>query len=115
MRSAELRPALQLPICDLRLPKGSVLSMAGCGPFHPVRRPALPQSPPGGAPTHNPIDAFVLARLEEKGLGPSPPASKGELIRRLYFDLIGLPPAPEDIRAFFHDASAGAYERLVDR
>ena len=83
--------------------------------FQPVRRPALPQSPPGGALTHNPIDAFVLARLEEKGLGPSPPASKGELIRRLCFDLIGLPPAPEDIRAFLDDASAGAYERLVDR
>ncbi|HXJ74515.1 MAG TPA: DUF1549 domain-containing protein, partial [Candidatus Dormibacteraeota bacterium] len=80
-----------------------------------MRRPALPQSPPGGALTHNPIDAFVLARLEEKGLAPSPPASKGELIRRLCFDLIGLPPAPEDIRAFLDDASAGAYERLVDR
>jgi mono/diheme cytochrome c family protein len=62
----------------------------------------------------NPIDAFVLARLEEKGLAPNPPADPRTLIRRLFFDLIGLPPAPEEIDAFVADHSPRAYERLVD-
>jgi cytochrome c553 len=62
----------------------------------------------------NPIDAFVLDRLEKKGLDPNPPANARTLIRRLFFDLIGLPPTPEEVRAFVADHSASAYERLVD-
>ena len=63
----------------------------------------------------NPIDAFVLARLEAEGLTPSPRADKSTLIRRLSLDLIGLPPTLEEIDRFFRDDSPDAYEKLVDR
>ena len=63
----------------------------------------------------NPVDRFVLAKLEKQGLAPSPEASRRELMRRLYFDLIGLPPSPEEARRFLDDASPRAYEDLVDR
>ena len=61
------------------------------------------------------IDRFVLARLEAAGLAPSPEADKYTLVRRLYLDLIGLPPTPEEADAFAKDASPEAYEKLVDR
>jgi hypothetical protein len=63
----------------------------------------------------NPIDVFVLARLEEKGLRPSPEADRYTLVRRVYLDLIGLPPTPEEADAFVHDPAPDAYARLVDR
>ncbi len=63
----------------------------------------------------NPIDRFVLARLEAEGLNPSPEAEKITLLRRLYLDLIGLPPTPEQVDDFVSDASPDAYEKLVDR
>ena len=63
----------------------------------------------------NPIDNFVLARLETEGIDPVPRASKERLIRRLYFDLIGLPPSPAEIDAFLADDSSGAYQKIVDR
>lgn len=62
-----------------------------------------------------PIDLHVLARLEGEGLAPSPEAEKRTLIRRVTFDLTGLPPTPEEIREFLADDSAAAYETLVDR
>ena len=62
-----------------------------------------------------PLDAFVLARLERAGMLPSPPADRRTLIRRVYFDLIGLPPAREEVEAFESDRAPGAYERVVDR
>jgi hypothetical protein len=62
----------------------------------------------------NPIDRFVLARLEQAGLEPAPEASRRVLIRRLYFDLIGTPPEPEQVRRFVDDNSPGAYENLVE-
>ncbi len=65
--------------------------------------------------SRNPIDAFVLARLEEKGMKPQPPADRHTLIRRVSFDLTGLPPTPEEVEAFEKDAALDAYERLVDR
>ena len=81
--------------------------------FQPVRRPNLP------VPRHpgwvrNPIDAFVLHRLEAVGLSPDPPASRQVLIRRAYYDLIGLPPSPEEVRAFLVDKSPNAWEKVVD-
>jgi hypothetical protein len=82
--------------------------------FQPVKRP----TPPAVRDRHwpaNPIDAFILARLEAKGLKPNPPASKRELIRRVYYDLTGLPPAPREVEAFVADSSPRAYERLVER
>lgn len=63
----------------------------------------------------NPIDAFILARLEEEGLKPSPEASKETLVRRVYLDVLGLPPTPEEARAFLEDESPDAYEKMVDR
>ena len=63
----------------------------------------------------NPVDAFVLAAIEKAGLAPSPEADPRELLRRLSFDLTGLPPTPEELRAFLADAAPGAYERQVDR
>jgi hypothetical protein len=63
----------------------------------------------------HPIDAFLQKTLAEKGLQPSPTADRQTLIRRLYFDLIGLPPSPEDIAAFVQDPDPKAYEKLVDR
>ncbi|MCA9111939.1 MAG: DUF1549 domain-containing protein, partial [Planctomycetaceae bacterium] len=62
----------------------------------------------------NPIDAFVLARLESENIEPSPIADRFTLIKRLYYDLLGLPPEPEAIDAFINDNSPDAYEQLVD-
>jgi hypothetical protein len=77
-------------------------------------RPALPKVRQA-AWCRNPIDYFVLARLEKEGLAPSPPADKEILIRRVYLDLIGLPPTPQEVDAFLRDQSADAYEKVVDR
>ncbi|GIW94453.1 MAG: hypothetical protein KatS3mg110_2494 [Pirellulaceae bacterium] len=82
--------------------------------FRPVRRPEVPAV--GNSQwVRTPIDAFILARLEAEGLRPAPPATKVALIRRAYYDLIGLPPSPEEVRAFLADDSPQAFERLVDR
>src|SRR5262249_3400939 len=62
-----------------------------------------------------PIDAYILDRLERKGLRPSPEADRRTLIRRLTFDLHGLPPTPEEIDQFLNDRDPNAYDRLVDR
>jgi hypothetical protein len=61
-----------------------------------------------------PIDSFILSKLEQRNWQPAPPASRDELIRRVHFDLLGLPPQPEDIVDFVADESPDAYERLVD-
>jgi mono/diheme cytochrome c family protein len=65
--------------------------------------------------TRNPIDSFILARLEREGIKPAPEADRGTLIRRVSLDLTGLPPDPKDVEAFVTDSSPEAYERLVDR
>jgi hypothetical protein len=78
--------------------------------------PHLPKIPKvEAADRKSPIDNFVLARLSEAGLKPSPPADKETLIRRLTFDLTGLPPTPAEVDAFLGDTSPLAYERVVDR
>ena len=63
----------------------------------------------------SPIDRFILAKLEEKNLKPSPPADKATLLRRVTFDLIGLPPTPSEIKDFLADTSPNAFEKVVDR
>lgn len=63
----------------------------------------------------NPIDQFVLAKLDQEGLSPSPEADKATLIKRLYADLVGLPPTPKEVLDFEQDVSPEAYEKLVDR
>lgn len=82
--------------------------------FVAPRRPELPDVQRESWP-QSPIDRFVLARLEAEGLAPSPAADRYTLIRRLYLDLIGLPPTPQEADAFFHDKSPDAYEKVVDR
>lgn len=82
--------------------------------FKPIRRPE-PPAVRDHAWGRNSIDRFILARLEKEGLRPSPEATRRALIRRLYFDLIGLPPRPQDVAAFENDRRIDAYERLVDR
>ena len=78
------------------------------------KRAAVPKVK-NAAWVRNPIDAFVLARLEKEGLKPSPPADRATLLRRVSLDLIGLPPTPEEVDAFVTDARPDAYERQVDR
>ncbi|MBV8550168.1 MAG: DUF1553 domain-containing protein [Acidobacteriaceae bacterium] len=82
--------------------------------FVPPKRPDLP-------PVQNkdwvrtPIDQFVLAKLEKEGLKPSPEADKATLLRRVTFDLTGLPPTPAELQAFLDDTSPEAYEKVLDR
>jgi hypothetical protein len=81
--------------------------------FQPIRRPAAPEVKEASL-VRTPIDAFLLSALEAKGLSFSPLADKRVLIRRLYYDLTGLPPSLEAIRKFLSDQAPDAYERLVD-
>lgn len=80
--------------------------------YIPPQRPAVPAVDES---LSNPIDAFIRARLEKEGLEPSPEADRVTLIRRLSFDLTGLPPSPDDVDAFVNDGDPRAYEKLVDR
>lgn len=82
--------------------------------FAPLLRPDLPalRDP---EPARTPIDRFLLARLEAEGLGFAPEAERAALLRRVSFDLTGLPPTPEAIRRFLDDRDPDAYERMVDR
>ncbi len=82
--------------------------------LQPVRDPA-PPSVRAARWVRNDVDRFVLARLEASGLHPAPEADRRTLIRRLSFDLIGLPPEPDDVERFLADTADDAYERLVDR
>ncbi len=99
-----------------RLSKSQLEQRARYWCFQPIRRvtPPAPSEQRRGWP-RNPIDGFILAALEERGLAPAPQADKRVLIRRLSFDLTGLPPAPAEIEAFLADRSADAYETLVER
>ena len=82
--------------------------------FSSPRRPLIPPVRRDDWP-RNPIDRFVLARLEKEGLPPSSEADRKTLIRRLSFDLTGLPPDLEDVEAFLADKNPDAYDRVVDR
>ncbi|MBP86740.1 MAG: hypothetical protein CMJ64_08495 [Planctomycetaceae bacterium] len=82
--------------------------------FQPITRPRLP-SVGDAAWMVNAIDAYILARLEKAKIAPSPEAPRSTLIRRVYLDLIGLPPTPEELNAFLSDESPDAYERMVER
>jgi Protein of unknown function (DUF1553)/Protein of unknown function (DUF1549)/Planctomycete cytochrome C len=77
-------------------------------------RPALPRVK-NPSWVRNPIDAFILARLEKEGLRPSPEADKATLLRRVYLDVIGLPPGVKELDEFLADTSPDAYEKVVDR
>jgi cytochrome c553 len=99
---------------------GVIISATGITPeqrqfwsFQPVHKPALP-AVKRATWVKSPIDRFILAKLEAKGLKPAPPADRRSLIRRAYFDLIGLPPTPEQIDAFINDKSPDAFAKVVD-
>jgi len=84
--------------------------------LQPLAHPEPPS--PAGLPeawSHNPVDRFLFAKMAEKGLSPSPTADRRTLIRRLSYDLTGLPPGAEEVEAFIADADPRAYEKLVDR
>ena len=91
--------------------------------YLPVKRPAVPNvgvPPSGGGPAKagtpaTPIDAFVAAEQAKRGLVPSPPADPAVILRRVYLDLIGLPPTRDELRAFLADPSDAAYEKVVDK
>jgi hypothetical protein len=96
----------------------AVLAIAADRPdhwsFQPVKDPKPPEIEKKEW-VRNPIDAFILAKLQAVDLRPSPPADKATLIRRLYLDVHGLPPTPEEVKQFVADTKQDAYERLVDR
>jgi hypothetical protein len=83
--------------------------------FQPLTRPNIPVPRNPDLERSNPIDRFILARLRDKGLTLSPEADRRTLIRRVTYDLTGLPPQPEEVAAFLADRSPDAYTRLVDR
>lgn len=100
-------------------PEGYVLEEPKWWSMKQLSRPEVPSSESDGKALgswiRNPVDAFVFSKLQEHGLEPSPEADRATLIRRLYFDLTGLPPTPEEADAFVHDEDPQAYERLVER
>ena len=82
--------------------------------FQPVRRAPVP-AVKNAEWVANPIDAFILSKLEARHVPPAAPADRVTLLRRVSFDLIGLPPTPEEVDAFVADRSPQAYEKVVDR
>jgi hypothetical protein len=91
--------------------------------YQPVRRPEVPPRPAGEglrdgllrAEIRSPVDAFILEKLAEQGIEPVAEADRETLARRLFFDLLGVPPEPADMASFVADPSPDAYDRLVDR
>ena len=82
--------------------------------FQPIRRPQVPNDPSTDWDDHSPVDAFVLRKLQANQLAPANPASRRVLIRRLYFDLIGIPPSYDEVERFVADPSPDALAQLVD-
>lgn len=105
------------PSVDRRLPLTttvpSATKAASHWSFKPLERPLVPDRT--DAWIRSPIDAFILSQLDAAKLSPSSPASQQALLRRVSFDLTGLPPSPEDIARFVHDTSAEAFANVVDR
>ncbi|HEX6962200.1 MAG TPA: DUF1553 domain-containing protein [Lacipirellula sp.] len=82
--------------------------------YVPPTRPTPPTHLSDPQWIRNPVDAFILERLDREGLAPSPETDRATLIRRVYLDVIGLPPTPAEVDAFLADSREGAYERMVD-
>ena len=81
--------------------------------WQPVKKPVVP-SVSDSAWCKTPVDNFIVAKLDEKGMKPSPLADKRTLIRRAYFDLIGLPPTRDEVETFVNDTSPNAFEKVID-
>src|SRR5437868_3135755 len=89
----------------------------GKGPEHWSLKPLNVVEPPSVAQSNwakSPIDLFVLEALQKRQLSPAPEADKRDLIRRVYFDLAGLTPTPEEVRAFLDDMRPAPYERVIE-
>jgi len=82
--------------------------------FRSVTRPPVPAVPDPPFPIRNPIDAFIVAKLREKGLSPARPASRRDLIRRVTLDLTGLPPRPEEVEAFERDSATDTFQKRIE-
>ena len=121
LNEAQIRAIQQWTVQGAPWPEGMVLKEAAKADdtwwaFQPLNQPAVPLV--DDAPDrwrHNPVDAFILQGLRAQGLDHSPEADRGTLIRRLSYDLTGLPPTPEEVTAFINTTDPDAYERLVDR
>lgn len=119
-----LGPTTTVAIVVCFLARGFLANVLPAGLSSTNSSAAWPFSPPGDIKppsvrhadrVTNGIDNFILARLEEKGLTLAPAASSGSLVRRVYFDLIGLPPSPAEVDAFVNDSDPKTYEKLVDK
>src|SRR5262249_19150010 len=107
-------------LCVLAIPLGAFADddLAPAQRYHwgwkrPERRPLTAVR--AAAWARNPIDVFLLARVEAAGLRPSSPATREQLIRRVTFDLVGLPPTPEESAAFVQDPSPDAWDKVIER
>ena len=107
--------------CCLPVAAGLLTAASVESPFDAADRsywaiqPVVKVAPPAGPATANPIDAFVSAKLAQKNLSIAPRADKVDLIRRAYFDLVGVPPQPAEVDAFLNDQSPDAFSKIVDR
>ncbi|MBS1812549.1 MAG: DUF1553 domain-containing protein [Acidobacteria bacterium] len=99
-----------VPAASKRADKATWWSLQPLAKVEPPMRSGIP-----AAWDKSPIDRFIFARLAERGLQPNPPADRRTLIRRVTYDLTGLPPSPEEVEAFVDDPDPQAYEKLVDR
>ena len=111
--AADLASAEGLPPTDSRGRSDAASSRQAHWAFVAPARPAVPEVK-NKRWVRNPVDAFILARLERAGIAPSPEADRFTLIRRLFLDLTGLRPTPQQARDFAADPSPDAYEQLVD-
>src|SRR5579871_4518177 len=110
------RPFLPCLLAGMTLPAMLWCATPAANPnlwyLKPVQRP---EAPAGVTQSSNPIDAFIAAKLKTKGLRPAATADKATLLRRVYLDLIGIPPTPAEQEAFLADNAPDAYEKVVDR
>jgi hypothetical protein len=114
-KGAVWNPDAELPLVDADQEKPSIAELAkNYWAYQPVGLVAVPKVGKQGW-ARNAIDRFIQAKLEERGLEPAPEADRRVLIRRLSYDLTGLPPTPQEIDDFLQDQAPDAYERLVDR
>jgi hypothetical protein len=115
-------PAAEIAVLKQWIDQGAVWPDSAAGEnvrpdhwsYQPITRPDLPQTQ-NQTWTRNSVDAFVLSKLESLKIAPSPEADRYTLIRRLYLDLLGLPPQPDEVDAFVNDESPKAYEELISK
>jgi hypothetical protein len=118
----KIMPSVVIPLLAVSLMAANVATTDPFTPaqkkhwsFQKIIRPAVPDVQATSPQATSPIDAFIVAKLASRGLKPSPPADKVTLLRRVSFDLIGLPPTPAEVEAFLKDESPNAYDKVVDR